>query len=208
MIDETQALRAALRADAVIETHLSRILLAGDWAYKLKKPIRLPFADFRSIEARRHYCEEELRLNRRLAPALYVDVLPLLGSAQAPRLGQPGEGGDESQAIDWVLRMRRFCVGSELDALVRTNRLDPAQLDGFAARIARLHAEAHSSKQIQTSRQRRMRLTRGNVTRLTKWRRAITHPNVQGRCVHARQLQAHAPNQSDAASLRGGGSRR
>ena len=139
LTDETQALRAALRADAAIETHLSRILLAGDWAYKLKKPIRLPFADFCSIEARRHYCEEELRLNRRLAPALYVDVLPLLGSGQAPRLGAAGEQGD---AIDWVLRMRRFPPGSELDALVRAGALRAEEIDGFAARIARLHAEA------------------------------------------------------------------
>ena len=139
MIDETQALRAALRADAVIETHLSRILLAGDWAYKLKKPIRLPFADFRSIEARRHCCEEELRLNRRLAPALYVDVLPVFGSARVPRLGAAGEQGD---AIDWVLRMRRFPPGSELDALVRARALRAEELDAFAARIARLHADA------------------------------------------------------------------
>ena len=143
-----QALRAAIAArqglevSAVehVETHLSHLLLAGDTAYKLKKPIRLPFADFRSVDARRHYCEEELRLNRRLAPALYRDVLPVRGTAQAPCLGQSGERG---AAIDWVLRMRRFDSGSELGALLQSEtRVDTAQIDAFAARIAQFHAEA------------------------------------------------------------------
>lgn len=129
----------------LVETHLSRLLLTRDWAYKLKKPLQLPFADFRAVAARRHFCEEELRLNRRLAPALYVDVLPVLGGAQAPRLGAADgadAGADAGAAIDWVLRMRRFPAGSELDALVAAGALEPAQVDTFAARLAHFHAQA------------------------------------------------------------------
>ena len=70
-----------------VQTHLSHLLLTPGHAYKLKRPVRLPFVDFSSVAARRHFCEEELRLNQRLAPSLYLEVLPVLGSAQAPCLG-------------------------------------------------------------------------------------------------------------------------
>ena len=95
---------------AHVQTHISHILLTPAHAYKLKRPVRLPFADFSSVAARRHFCEEELRLNRRLAPSLYLEVLPVLGSVQAPRLGAPNEAVDG--AIDWVVHMRRFPSGS------------------------------------------------------------------------------------------------
>ncbi|WP_367065846.1 AAA family ATPase [Oryzisolibacter sp. LB2S] len=125
-----------------LQTHLSHLLLTPRHAYKLKKPLCLPFADFSTLAARRHFCAEELRLNQRLAPALYLDMLPVLGGAQGPRLGQAGDEGDEGEAIDWVLRMRRFPAGSELDTLVSAGRLAPEALDAFAERLARFHAEA------------------------------------------------------------------
>ena len=61
----------------IVQTHLSVVCLAGDFAYKFKKAIRLPFADFYTLEQRHHFCDEELRLNRRLCPDVYLDVLPL-----------------------------------------------------------------------------------------------------------------------------------
>ncbi len=71
-------------ADAIehIETHISHVLLAGDYAYKLKKPLDLGFLDFSTLERRRHCCEEELRLNRRLAPELYIEVVAVTGSPE------------------------------------------------------------------------------------------------------------------------------
>ena len=63
-----------------IETHISHVLLAGDFAYKLKKPLDLGFLDFSTLERRHHCCEEEIRLNRRLAPALYIGVVPITGT--------------------------------------------------------------------------------------------------------------------------------
>lgn len=67
-----------------IETHISWVLLAGSLAYKLKKPVRLPFLDFTTLAARRHFCEEEVRLNRRLAPSLYLDVVDICDGPQGP----------------------------------------------------------------------------------------------------------------------------
>ena len=139
-----QALGVALEAAGGapvqhLQTHLSHLLLTPAHAYKLKKPLRLPFADFSTRAARRHFCNEELRLNQRLAPQLYLDVLPVLGSVRQPRIGSAHEAG---AAIDWVLRMRRFAPGSELDALVRAGQLQGGELDAFAARLARFHAQA------------------------------------------------------------------
>src|ERR1039457_1630787 len=73
-----------------LETHISWVLLTGSYAYKLKKPVNLGFLDFTTLAARRHYCEEELRLNRRLAPELYLDVVPVAGTAQCPLVGGDG----------------------------------------------------------------------------------------------------------------------
>ena len=123
---------------AHVQTHISHILLTPAHAYKLKRPVRLPFADFSSVAARRHFCEEELRLNWRLAPSLYLEVLPVLGSVQAPRLGAPNEAVDG--AIDWVVHMRRFPSGSEADALVRSGALHAAELERFARQLAHFHS--------------------------------------------------------------------
>src|SRR6185503_1334282 len=75
---------------ATLETHISWVLLAGDCAYKIKKPVELGFLDFSTLEKRRHSCEEELRLNRRLAPQLYLDVVEIRGSEDAPRISGDG----------------------------------------------------------------------------------------------------------------------
>src|SRR6266545_5466714 len=86
----------------LIETHISWVFLAGEYAYKVKKPVDLGFLDFSTLQARRFYCEEELRLNRRTAPELYLGVVPITAGAAGPRLGGAGE------AIEYALKMRRF----------------------------------------------------------------------------------------------------
>ncbi|AGU52994.1 putative ATPase [Variovorax paradoxus B4] len=136
-----KALRDALQRETgarveLVETHISWVLLTATLAYKLKKPVRFPFVDFASIAARKHFCEEELRLNRRFAPSLYLDVMPVCGAREAPRLG--GEG----VPIDHVVRMRRFPESSLLRNLLAAGRLEPAWLDGFAQRLAALQGAA------------------------------------------------------------------
>ena len=66
------------------ETHISWVILCGEYAYKLKKPVNFGFLDFSTLEQRLHYCEEELRLNRRFSPELYLDVVPVTGSPEGP----------------------------------------------------------------------------------------------------------------------------
>ena len=76
----------------LIETQLSWVFLAGDFAYKLKKPVSFGFLDFSSLEARRRFCFEELRLNRRFAPALYLDVVAIVRGPDGPCVAGAGEG--------------------------------------------------------------------------------------------------------------------
>ncbi|MFZ3087974.1 MAG: hypothetical protein WA123_07910, partial [Methylotenera sp.] len=91
----------------LIETHISWVLLTGQYAYKIKKNIQFDFLDFSSLEKRHFYCEEELRLNRRLAPDLYLQVVPITGTPEQPQINGSGE------AIDYAVQMKQF-AGNQL----------------------------------------------------------------------------------------------
>lgn len=99
----------AYRVEA-IETHMSWVFLTDGYVYKLKKPVCYEFLDFRTVEARRYYCEEEVRLNRRLAPDVYLGTVAL--SVAGPGHLQLGGNGS---AIDWLVKMRRLPLHSMLD---------------------------------------------------------------------------------------------
>lgn len=114
------------------ETHISWVLLAGRYAYKIKKALDLDFLDFSTLEARRFYCAEELRLNRRLAPRLYLDVVAISGSYKAPILG-----GD--LAIEYAVRMRRFAQSRLMDSMLTRGRVTPEHIDKLAATVAQFH---------------------------------------------------------------------
>jgi aminoglycoside phosphotransferase family enzyme/predicted kinase len=120
-----------------IETHISWILLTGKFAYKFKKPVRLPFVDYSTLEARRHFCEEEIRLNRRLAPSLYLGVSRVAGTLQAPRLD-----GADGPALEYAVCMRRFPAGALFDEQMQEGHLRPDEVDRFAALVAGFHAQA------------------------------------------------------------------
>jgi aminoglycoside phosphotransferase family enzyme/predicted kinase len=113
-----------------VQTHISTVLLAGGHALKLKKPVKLPFADFSTPALREHFCREELRVNRRTAPGLYLDVLPLTGTPQAPCVGGAGP------AFDWGVWMRRFDGAGLYDRLAREGRLTRAHVDALAQAVA------------------------------------------------------------------------
>lgn len=119
----------------VIETHSSWVLLTGPMAYKIKKPVNLGFLDFSTLDKRQADCLEEIRLNRRLAENLYLDVLPITGTPTAPRLG--GEG----TAIEYAVRMRQFDPNAQLDALLNRGELTAAVCARLAERIARFHID-------------------------------------------------------------------
>ena len=103
-----------------IETHMSWVFLAGRHAYKLKKPVRLDHLDVRTLEQRRRNGEQELRLNRRLAPDAYLDLVPL---RQAPD-GRLSLDGGEGAIVDWLVRMRRLPAGRTLDDALRRSSGD------------------------------------------------------------------------------------
>jgi aminoglycoside phosphotransferase family enzyme/predicted kinase len=124
----------------LIETHISWVFLAGDYAYKVKKPVRLGFLDFSTLEARRFYCHEELRLNRRTASELYLEVVPVAGTPGAPRVG--GEGA----AIDYALRMRRFPQEALADRIAKQGGLNPGRIDALAAALSTFHASIPAAK--------------------------------------------------------------
>lgn len=119
----------------LLQTHISCILLAGEYAYKIKKPVNLGFLDFSTLAARRHYCEEELRLNRRTAPRLYLEVIAIGGSESAPVLGGGGA------PIEYALRMRRFGQEALLDRMARRGALLPGHIDALARILAAFHAQ-------------------------------------------------------------------
>ncbi|RYF16534.1 MAG: hypothetical protein EOO30_10560 [Comamonadaceae bacterium] len=120
----------------LVETHISWILLTPALAYKLKKPVHLPFVDYSTLERRRHFCEEEVRLNQRLAPALYLGVSRVTGTPDAPSIDGPGE------TLDWAVRMRRFPPGALFSERVAAGTLTAASVARFAARLAHFHAGA------------------------------------------------------------------
>lgn len=115
----------------LIETHISAVLLAGPFAYKIKKPLNLGFLDFSTLERRRFCCDEEIRLNRRLAPDIYLGVVPITGTPEHPVLGGTGE------AIEYAVKMLRF----EQDALLSRREVTPAMVDRIAERVAQFHRE-------------------------------------------------------------------
>lgn len=122
--------------DSVVlaETHISWVLLAGEFAYKIKKPVDFGFLDFTTLERRKFYCEEELRLNRRYAPDLYLAVVPVTGDTARPRIGGPGV------PLDYAVKMRRFDPSQTFDHLASAQTLRPAYLDALAETLAAFHA--------------------------------------------------------------------
>lgn len=115
------------------ETHISIVLLAGEHAYKFKKPVDFGFLDFSTLEKRTEYCKEEVRLNRRLAPELYCEALPITGTEEAPVLGGAGT------PIEYCVRMRRFDAADELDAVLKRGEIGAVELDGLARLVAAFH---------------------------------------------------------------------
>ncbi|MGY2283547.1 bifunctional aminoglycoside phosphotransferase/ATP-binding protein [Pseudomonas gingeri] len=142
----SQSLIAALQNPALyphpvdgfqlIETHISWVLLTGSYAYKIKKPVNFGFLDFTELSGREHFCNEELRLNQRLTDDLYLEVLPITGTVDAPQLGGDGP------AIEYVLKMRQFPQSQLLSTLQANGELTAQHIDEMAQQIARFHQTA------------------------------------------------------------------
>jgi len=120
-----------------IETHISTVLLTGRYAYKIKKPLSLGFLDFSTITARRHFCEEELRLNRRLAPDMYLEVVAICGTPDAPYIASL----DAEGAIEYAVKMKQFPQQALLDRMLSSSELTGLHVDELAQIVAAFHTK-------------------------------------------------------------------
>ncbi|MFZ2169511.1 MAG: AAA family ATPase [Methylococcaceae bacterium] len=132
-LTDASAYQHQVAAVSIVETHISWVLLTGKYAYKIKKPVNFGFLDFSTLEKRRFFCHEELRLNRRFAQDLYLDVVPITGSPEQPKMGGTGE------AIEYAVKMIQFPAGLTLSELAECGQLGSDEIDQITAMVADFH---------------------------------------------------------------------
>jgi uncharacterized protein len=126
----------------VCHTHVSVVFLAGNYAYKIKKPLDLGFLDFSSLEKRHHFCTEEVRLNRRLAPNVYLGVVPVT------RTGTKVAMEDHGEIVEWAVKMERLPESATLQSRLARGEIDADVVDALGRKVARFHAQAESGEHI------------------------------------------------------------
>jgi aminoglycoside phosphotransferase family enzyme/predicted kinase len=126
----------------VRQTHISVVFLAGPYAYKIKKPVNLGFLDFSTLENRRHFCEEEVRLNRRLAPQVYLGVVPVTRCATGVKVEGSGE------AVEWAVKMERLPENATLEKRLQRGEVGVELVEALARKIASFHAHAEKGEHI------------------------------------------------------------
>jgi len=132
---------ASANSPLLLQTHISWILLTGRYAYKLKKPVDFGFLDFTTLEKRKQACQDELRLNRRLAPDIYLDVLPIYKSDDGYSLEHQDT---QQEVVDYCLKMIRFDQNDLFDRRVGNNTFDSEWMDQLAQSIATFHQQAQT----------------------------------------------------------------
>lgn len=123
----------------LLQTHISWVLLTGPYAYKFKKPVDLGFLNFSTLALRRHYCEEELRLNRRFADDLYLEVVNITGDIEHPQFNGKGD------TVEYAVKMKQFPQSAQLDIILADNLLTPQHIDSLADAIADFHIRSGSA---------------------------------------------------------------
>ena len=123
----------------LVETHISWVLLTGTYAYKIKKPVDFGFLDFSTLNKRRYYCEQEIRLNRRFAPQIYLDLVEIRGSEDKPHVGGQGE------IIEYAIKMLEFPQESLLSSYASRHQLSAEIVDAIAATVSKIHAHGDSA---------------------------------------------------------------
>lgn len=143
--DQSRLAESLLRAEAyphpvssveMLETHISLVFLTGPFAYKIKKAVKLDFLDFSTLERRRRYCQEELRLNRQWAPALYLEVVPIRGTEERPAVAGNGP------IIEYAVKMVQFPQDSQLDRQLDSGLLREKDMYELAETVAGYHEVA------------------------------------------------------------------
>lgn len=129
-----------------VQTHISHVFLTGDTAYKVKKPVKLHFLDFSTLEKREHFCREELRLNRRFAPTLYLEVVPIYQDAGRYSFAARN---DAAKPVEFALKMRQFDERDLLTHWLLDGKLTEAHVRDIARKMARLHRESNTDTYVQ-----------------------------------------------------------
>lgn len=124
----------------VVETHISWVLLTGQYAYKIKKPLNFGFLDFTTLEKRHHFCQKELELNRRLAPEIYETIIPITGTLESPQLN--GEG----PVIEYAIKMKEFSQDNLFTKVLSRGELTEDYIEQLAETIAKFHSEIPSAQ--------------------------------------------------------------
>ncbi len=119
----------------LIETHTAWIILTGEFAWKIKKPVNFGFLDYSTLEKRHFCCDEEVRLNRRFAPQIYLDVVAITGAVESPRPGGDGP------VLEYAVRMRQFPAGGLLSQLAEQGQLEIRHIDQMVERVAGFHRD-------------------------------------------------------------------
>lgn len=141
-----------MHAVSAVETHFAWVFLTARYAYKLKKPVRHKGMDYRTLASREHGCREELRLNRRLAPGVYLGALPLVQCKGRLALGKRGH------VVDWLVRMRRLPDARMLDRVLARRTLRAEELEKLVAMLVRFFARARRAPMTGESYLGRVRL--------------------------------------------------
>lgn len=137
----------APREVEIVQTHLSIVCLVGHLVYKLKKPLRLPFVDFSTLELRRTICRDEVRLNRRLCPDVYLGTAALRRDANGLRFAPIGDD-DSAADLDVAVVMQRLPQERMLDVLLAQQAVEPAQIEALAAQVAAFHERAQRGQEV------------------------------------------------------------
>ncbi len=124
----------------LVETHISWVILTGKYAYKIKKPLNLGFLDFSTLNKRHYYCDEELRINSRLAPQLYLSVVTINGSKQQPHINSNGA------IIEYAVKMRQFPQQAQLDRMLAQGLLTKKHMDELASIVSTFHNNVEIAK--------------------------------------------------------------
>ncbi|RLC28588.1 MAG: aminoglycoside phosphotransferase, partial [Deltaproteobacteria bacterium] len=128
---------------SVLQTHISVVFVADFFVYKIKKPVDFGFLDFSTLEKRKYYCEQEVKLNRRLSRGVYLDVLPVLYDGTRHSLK-----GGEGEAVEYAVKMKRIPDEVLMKSLFYVRALTEGHLKTVADRLAAFHLQAERSPEI------------------------------------------------------------
>ena len=130
----------------VCQTHASVVFLAGDYAYKLKKPLDLGFFDYSTLDKRQHFCRREIELNNRLAPDVYLDVVSIIESDGQLQIDI--DSGDRDDAVEYAVRMKRLDDADTLRARFERGAIPPGIFERLGRRLAQFHEEAKRGPEV------------------------------------------------------------